>query len=194
MLIRRFYCSVGGRLLVTEEITGRRLRHRRQSVAAENRPQPPTTSSIDLYNAMVLAEEELGVDSDDVESNDSGGNGSGSLLAMMTSSGGQRQQPTRLLKCASCSGILPRAVAAADEQSYCLPDVGNSAMKRRRRKRRRRRRDDDNANTDGENSQQDNDRPEIGVCSGAVRVSIRNILSNPTSGEKNFRIMLTKDC
>jgi len=82
------------------------------------------SSSVDLYNNMVLAEQELenlrgNVDDDDVNDDKKA-----SLLSMMTTTN------TGNLQCISCTGVLPPTWLNnhVNEQSYCFPDGGSNQM------------------------------------------------------------------
>lgn len=96
------------------------------------------SSSVDLYKNMVMFEQEQGnSDDDDDNDNDDGKDNGGSLLSMMTDdvkddAAALDDQPMTLLKCVSCSGILPlwrnQRNSHVDEQSFCLPDVGGSTV------------------------------------------------------------------
>lgn len=115
----------------------------------------PGTSSLDLYNAMVLAEQEQGLGGNDDDDDDKDADSVGSLLSIFARIGDSNMensghQKVRFLKCKSCSGVLPANHGDAnDEQQYCLPD-GNKNQQN----------DDDEVDEDPS------------ICSGASRVSI----------------------
>lgn len=118
------------------------------------------SSSVDLYNAMVLAEQEQGLGGNDDDDDDKDMDYRGSLLSIFARIGDNNMasetmghQKVRFLKCTSCTGVLPTGHDNPnDEQLYCLPD----------------------GNTTPSQNQQDNDDEdeELSICSGAARVSI----------------------
>lgn len=119
------------------------------------------SSSVDLYKNMVMFEQEQNIsDDDDDDDNNDDKDNDDSLLSVITDGVKDDEtfddQPTMLLKCASCSGILPlwrdQRNSIVDEQSFCLPDVGSSTIQQGK------------TLTGHENYQS--------VCTGAVRVSI----------------------
>lgn len=80
------------------------------------------SSSKDLYENMVLFEQEQGISDDDVDEDKGKG---ASLLSMMP----DNSASVALIKCMSCAGVLPSWHADEDahinEQLYCLPDGGS---------------------------------------------------------------------
>lgn len=111
----------------------------------------------------MFEQEQGNSDDDDDDENDDGKDNDDSLLSVITDGVKDDEttfddQPTMLLKCASCSGILPlwrdQRNSIVDEQSFCLPDVGSSTIQQGK------------TLTGHENYQS--------VCIGAVRVSISN--------------------
>lgn len=116
------------------------------------------SSSVELYNAMILAEQELENNGEDEDEVDHSSEGASLLSPMMGGSEGGRRQHLGIaqLQCLSCTGVLPawheQRDAHDDEQSYCYPD-GAPALQQ-----------DNDKGTDG--------NVEQNVCSGAMRVSI----------------------
>lgn len=115
----------------------------------------PRSSSVDLYNAMELGEQELENGNDDNDDDNEKNNGDTSLLSMMTGGGNEDDaivlnvhQSRMLIKCISCTGVLPlwNEPHVYDEQAYCLSDNADSTVQLE----------------SGEES----------ICSGAERVSI----------------------
>lgn len=129
------------------------------------------SSSIELYKAMVLAEQELesngGGNGDDDDEIDHGSEGASLLSPMMGGSEDGRRQHSGAaqLRCLSCTGVLPawheQRDAHVDEQSYCYTDGAPTQQQ-----------DNDNNGTDRDEEQN--------VCTGAMRVSTYyNLLPRP---------------
>jgi len=119
--------------------------------------QNSALSSMDLYQNMMKFEQEQGNTGNDDENKDDDKDSGGSLLRMMTAAAASDDQ--LLLKCVSCTGLLPSWYnkhddVHADEQSYCLPDVGGSTVEG-----------------------QENAEKYPSVCTGAVRVSAHKSIS-----------------
>lgn len=120
--------------------------------------QNPVSSSMDLFQNMLLFEQAEGDNSDDDDLEDDTKDNSGSLLRIMTSRVEKDLTPAsddQLLKCVSCTGLLPSGYNKQDEQSYCLPEVGGSTLEN-----------------------QEEAKKYQSICTGAVRVSTKYTRNN----------------
>uniref|UniRef100_A0A2S2QJX9 receptor protein serine/threonine kinase n=1 Tax=Sipha flava TaxID=143950 RepID=A0A2S2QJX9_9HEMI len=132
------------------------------------------SSSVELYNAMILAEQEIENNGDDDDEVDHGNEGASLLSPMMggTESGRRQHLGTSQLQCSFCTGVLPawheQRDADDDEQSYCFPD-GAPTLQR-----------DSDKGTDGDVEQN--------VCSGAMRCWKAKVR------ERDGRIRISRGC